>query len=119
MDPRLIAQWITIAALVLLSFVGIAFIVVRREFLRWAEIVDRIPDTEWFEDVRSSLKLIGPLHAVATATKEKVERLDSDWRLDHESLLQLKTEHGILHPLVVDRRAFPRIDTTTPIPNTE
>lgn len=110
MTPQLIAQLLAIAAMLIVAFTGISFLIVRREFNRWVEIVNRIPDTSWFEEVGEALKSVGPLHDAMIAAQRRISDLDEAWRADHDALLRLTAEHNLLHPFARKPHPLPPVE---------
>jgi hypothetical protein len=92
------------------GLVGLAMLIVRREFMRWSLIIERIPEKSWFVKIDSALDKLaehsGDLvnHAKDLLDLEtSVRLLQETVKTDHDSLMTIKTEHNFLYLNCADR----------------
>jgi type II secretory pathway component PulM len=95
---------------------ALAVVIIAYQVRRWSVIINRIPEKEWFDEVKISLKTLA--YQSSELAKNTTDILDLrheldqsqfDFKLDHELLSSLVTAHNINHQQVIERRMHPRL----------
>ena len=102
MPPKELTMLLVTGMAIGTAFVAVIATIVRREFLRWATVIDRIPSKEWFDRVATSLDVLaGQAVMLSDHTgaicdlHTELDVLTSDQKADHDRLTTLWVEHKV------------------------
>ena len=97
---------IGIGIALLVGMLAIATVILKREFSRWSESIDRIPSQEWFDEVKLALNgLAGQAATLSSHTaslldmQERVGVVEDAVRGDHDMIVRVKSEHDLIRSL--------------------